>query len=117
MRCTRRALVKRGGQATAGLAAACAFRPFTAHAGSSFLPYILLVHCSGGWDTTMVFDNKLGVASCTSEDGAFAANGLGGISYVGHASRPAVTNFFDAYGLNAAIVNGIKAGSLESLSA
>lgn len=84
---------------------------------SSFIPFILLVHVSGGWDTTMVFDNKIGSAYVSQESGASAATGAGNIAFVDHPSRPAVKAFFDTYGANAAIVNGLNAGGIERRTA
>lgn len=81
-------------------------------AGASITPFILTVYCSGGWDQTMVFDPKIGAALVAQEPGAVAANGAGNIAYVDHPSRPSVKAFFDKYGANAAIVNGISTGSM-----
>jgi len=74
---------------------------------------ILWIHADGGWDTTMVFDNKIGVTGVAQESGAVAATGAGGITFVDHPSRPAVRSFFDNQGGRAAIVNGIRTGSMS----
>ena len=84
-----------------------------AMAQSSFAPFVLHIHASGGWDTTMVFDNKIRKAGVSKEPGAVSATGAGNIKYVDHVNRPAVKTFFDTYGGNAAIVNGINAGGIN----
>jgi hypothetical protein len=82
-------------------------------AQSAFAPFLLHIHASGGWDTTMVFDNKIGKGGVTTEPGAISATGAGNIRYVDHSNRPAVKAFFDAYGGNTAIVNGINTGGIN----
>ena len=84
-----------------------------AMAQSAFAPYVLHVHASGGWDTTMVFDNKIGKSTITMEPGASSATGAANIKYIDHADRPAVKTFFDTHGSYAAIVNGINVGGLN----
>lgn len=75
-------------------------------------PFILWVHCDGGWDQTMVFDNKIGLAGVAQESGAEGAKGLKDIAFVKHSSRAAVQTFFETYGDKTAIVNGLFCGSL-----
>jgi len=82
-------------------------------AQSFFAPYILHIHVSGGWDTTMVFDNKIGKVGVSQELGATSATGAGNIAFVNHPHRPAVKDFFDTYGNYAAIVNGISTGGIN----
>ena len=82
-------------------------------AQSSFAPFVLHIHASGGWDTTMVFDNKIGKKGVSNEPGASAATGAGNIRYVNHSNRPAVKAYFDTYGGNTAIVNGLNAGGIN----
>ena len=85
------------------------------HAGGAaapITPFILMVYCSGGWDQTMVFDDKTTSVFAAKEPGAVAANGAGSIPYVDHPARPSVRAFFDTYGGNAVIVNGLSVGSM-----
>jgi hypothetical protein len=84
---------------------------------SDFIPFVLMIHASGGWDTTMVFDNKLDSGYVSQEPGAAAATGAGNIPYINHPDRPSVKAFFDTYGANAAIVNGIHAGGIDRAGA
>ncbi len=88
-----------------------------AMAQSTFAPFVLHVHASGGWDTTMVFENKIGKPGISREPGATSATGAGNINYINHADRPAVKTFFDTYGNNAAIVNGINTGGINRTQA
>lgn len=87
-----------------------------ADAAGQSLPFILVVYASGGWDTTMVFDNQLGSTYVTNEPGAKASDASAPIAYVDHVDRPAVKSFFQAYGSSAAIVNGISTGSMDRRS-
>lgn len=86
-------------------------------AQSSFIPFVLHIHASGGWDTTMVFENKIGKVGVSHEPGATTATGAGNIAYIHHANRPAVKTFFDTYGANTAIVNGLNAGGINRIHA
>lgn len=82
--------------------------------GQPSVPFILMVHCGGGWDQTMVFDDQTASSYVTYETGAESAVGAGGLRYVNHPDRPSVRLFFDTYGSNAAIVNGLTTGSMTS---
>lgn len=88
-----------------------------ANATDSFIPFVLHIYVSGGWDQTMVFDNKLTSDICSQETGATSATGGGNLAYVNHPNRPAVKTFFDTYGANAAIVNGISSGAMDRVGA
>lgn len=88
-----------------------------AAAASSFIPFFLHIHVSGGWDTTMVFENKIGQSYVSQETGAVVATGAGNIPYIDHANRPAVKTFFDTFGSNAAIVNGVSVGGIDRVQA
>ena len=80
-------------------------------------PKILFIHCDGGWDQTMVFDPKIGIAGIAQESGQLLKAGGGDIIYAGHANRPAVQTFFDNHGNKSAIINGISCGSMNHESA
>ncbi len=76
-------------------------------------PFILLIHCDGGWDQTLVFDNKIGNAHVAQEAGWVSAQTTGGLQYVANAARPAVTDFFDTHGNKAAIINGLSCDAIN----
>jgi hypothetical protein len=76
------------------------------------LPFILFVHCDGGWDPTMVLDPKLDSLYVDAEPGAALRRTAAGLPYVDHAGRPGVRDFFSVYGDGAAIINGLNAGSM-----
>lgn len=116
MQWNRRQFTQKALTSAAALALARGLTPGSARGQNAvgFTPYLLFVHCSGGWDPTMVFDGKTGNALCAQEDGATAAVGAGNLPYVDHPNRPGVKSFFDTYGVNAAIVNGLTTGSMVS---
>ncbi len=84
-----------------------------ARSADTITPFVLMIYVSGGWDQTMVFDNKTESGYVTQEPGAKAATGGGNLPYIDHPNRPSVKKFFDTYGANAAIVNGINNGSMD----
>lgn len=75
-------------------------------------PYLLVVHCDGGWDATMTLEDKSSNSAFDSESGAAAAKGKNKIPYVDHPDRPSVKTFFDTYGDGALIVNGLYSKTL-----
>jgi uncharacterized protein (DUF1501 family) len=110
---SRRAWLGAAARASVGTALlAQPTRRLLAADATSITPYLLVVYASGGWDPTMVFDPKLGQGYTTDEPGAVLAKGRGGLPYVAHANRPAVTTFFEDQGDVCAIVNGLYVGSL-----
>ena len=80
-------------------------------------PHVLVIYASGGWDPTMVFDPKIGNSAVAQESGWVQASGSGGLPFVDHASRPAVSNFFATYGAHAVIVNGLNTVSMDRWTA
>jgi hypothetical protein len=115
---TRRDIIKAGLKTVGlgGLGSCGVLGPLAAKLlaqSESTFPYILTVYCSGGWDQTMVFDNKIGKADIAQEAGAYADVGLGDIPFVSHPNRPSVNDFFSSYGKNAIIVNGLYCQSLS----
>lgn len=101
---------------TAQGAAALSFGWPIRRAKAAATPYILHIHCSGGWDQTMVFDPKLGQESCAQEAGASLAK-AGNLAFVAHANRPAVNTFFTEQAAKAVIVNGLYCGSIDHAEA
>ena len=112
----RRRFLAAGAGALAAASLAGRGRRASAATGGT-TPFFLIVYASGGWDTAMVFENKLGNGYVATESDAQAATGGGNLPYINHASRPAVKSFFDAYGANCAIVNGLATGSLDHRAA
>jgi uncharacterized protein (DUF1501 family) len=99
-----------------GVGAACLATALPARAETT-APFFLLVYASGGWDPTMVFDPKTDSSYVSQEAGWAKATGAGNVAYVDHPDRPAVKAFFESYGKNAAIVNGITSGSMDKTTA
>ena len=80
-------------------------------------PFLLVVYASGGWDQTMVFDDKTDAQGVQTQTGLSKGSGGGAISYQTHADRPAVRTFFTDYGDRSAIVNGLFIGGMDRYSA
>lgn len=100
------------------LVSTCLFFGSPAKAQVSREPrFILMIYASGGWDPTMVFDNKIGSPYIDLQSGLRAANGAGSIPFVTHADRPAANTWFQKYGANAVIVNGLYTPAMERKTA
>jgi len=65
----------------------------------------------------MVFDNKLDSSFVENEPGIRAVTGADNLPFLHHPSRPAVNTWFQNYGSNAVIVNGLYSPSMERQSA
>lgn len=76
-------------------------------------PFILQIECSGGWDQSMVFDNKVGSTVLQIDGSASLATGAGGINFVSSANRPSVDSYFNSHGAETTIVNGIFTRDLD----
>ena len=98
---SRRALL---GSAAAGLVL-----PRLALAGTADRRF-LFVFCEGGWDVSRCFAPLFGT-NVAMEDGAVEAEAHG-IPFVDHEDRPAVRNFFEAYGDRTCILNGLEVRSI-----
>jgi len=61
----------------------------------------------------MVFDNKLDSPYVENEPGIRAVTGADNIPFLHHSGRPAVNTWFQNYGSNAVIVNGLYSPSME----
>lgn len=83
---------------------------------SSEPPFVLRIHCDGGWDQTCVFDNKSNSNVVAVETAQTLGVGADGINYVSHGSRPNVDAFFAVNGGQACIVNGIFCEGIERQS-
>lgn len=70
----------------------------------------LFVFCNGGWDTSYVFTpfEELGLDAPAESTVAEAS----GIRFVDHAAQPSVRAFFEDYGSQACVINGIEVRSI-----
>lgn len=110
MKATRRSFIKKS--IAGGALSHIPMLGKTALGQSNSLPFILTIHCKGGYDPTMVFDPKAGIAGIAQEPGAATLTSASGIKFTHHPDRPAVQDFFDLYGANCCIVNGITTKSM-----
>jgi len=108
----RRFLAAGAGALTAATLAGRA-RPARAQSTGASQPFLLIVYASGGWDTALVFENKLGNGVVTMDAGSVAASGGGNLPFVDNPRRSNVKAFFATYGASCAIVNGLSVGSLD----
>ena len=65
----------------------------------------------GGWDTSHVFTPMWGIPGAHIEDGATGRT-ANGIDFVDHPDRPSVREFFERYGNQCAVLNGIEVPSI-----
>jgi uncharacterized protein (DUF1501 family) len=112
---SRRNLIKSGLLGTTGIVSGVNSRQLFATADIE-VPYFVFVHCDGGWDPTMVFDNHIGESIVAQESGAYAKTS-GTIDHVAHSNRTAVDDFFTAYGSGTALVNGLATQSMNKAKA
>lgn len=70
----------------------------------------LFVFCSGGWDTSYVFTpfEELGLDAPPDT----SVSEAGGIRFVDHPAQPAVRTFFETFGSQACVINGIEVRSV-----
>ena len=72
----------------------------------------LFVRVPHGWDTTRVFTPMFSTSGIAMESDAFT-NQIDDIRYVSHDNRPAVDTFFNTYGSQTAILNGLIVPSVN----
>ncbi len=96
------------GAALAGLALGLRSRPARAAGADHLLVYWI----SGGWDPTYALDPHQG-SSVVATDPAATVAVAGGLPFVDAASRPAVRTFFERYGAQSVIFNGLSVGSIS----
>jgi hypothetical protein len=86
--------------------------------GHNSPPLILSIHCDGGWDPTMVFDDKTESAIFTKEPGAYGVKASAtSPGYCAHPQRPSVCQFFDKFGPLSTIINGMYSASMAHTEA
>lgn len=71
----------------------------------------LFIHCSGGWDTTYVFQPAFGSSIVDMETDSTQAE-VGGITFVDNARRPHVRSFLEQHAARTCVVNGIEVRSV-----
>ena len=71
----------------------------------------LFLFNDGGWDTGYAFTDFSTVIDAGIEDGAVGAS-IGDIHFVDHPDRPSIRNFFEVYGPQTALINGIEVRSV-----
>ena len=70
----------------------------------------LFVFCNGGWDTSYVFTpfEELGLDAPADT----AVSEASGVRFVDHPAQPAVRTFFETFGSQACVINGIEVRSI-----
>ncbi len=91
--------------------------PGLALAGGAGGKKLVLIVAAGGWDVTWAFDPKFGSSTVdgpdVSGDPAEEVRTIQGIPLaVNDAERPALSEFFETWGSNCTVVNGIWVGSI-----
>lgn len=81
-----------------------------ARAGTNGARHLILVFANGGWDPTYSFEPK-GGTDFDVPDGALET--VGGIPLWTHADRPLTRAFFESYGAQTCVVNGIGVRSIS----
>jgi hypothetical protein len=71
----------------------------------------LFIYCKGGWDTLKVF-TPLTYSDVVDVDSGSVEAEAGGIRFSDHEDRPAVRAFFEDWGHEAAVINGIEVRSI-----
>jgi hypothetical protein len=71
----------------------------------------LFVYCKGGWDTLKVF-TPMPRTSLIDNDADSVGAEAAGIRFTDHAERPRVRQFFEDWGNQAAVINGIEVRSI-----
>jgi len=96
----------------AGAAATALATPFSlAHAASGSELKFIFVFNQGGYDPTRVFATEFDNGNVDMElDSELAA--VGNLDFVDHADRPSVRGFFEAYGHQSLVMNGMLVRSI-----
>lgn len=115
MKLTRRAMLRGLGAAAGATMAAAALphlgmAPISARAAGSPLKFCF-VFCPGGWDITKVFVPAFDLNGVHVQPGSSLSQ-AGGIPFVDHAERPSVRAFFEAFGGQSVVLNGMLVRSI-----
>lgn len=84
--------------------------PRAARAASSERRFLFL-YCAGGWDTTRVFTPVSAGSIADPEAGAEVAD-INGIRFSDHPDRPSVRSYFESWGADTAVINGLEVRSV-----
>lgn len=74
--------------------------------------FFIFIFAQGGWDTTMVFDPKMGVEGIDSDPSGETTESHG-LPFVKNPNQPAVERFFNNFGHLSCFVNGINSQSIS----
>ena len=105
----RRSFFK-AGLASAGLLGLPTMRARASVSGSD--RKFLFIRVPHGWDTTRVFTPMFSTSGIAMESDGFTKQ-VDDIEYVAHDNRPAVDTFFETYGRQTAILNGLIVPSVN----
>jgi hypothetical protein len=83
-----------------------------AQVGQSRPHFFIFVFAGGGWDPTMVFEPKIGLDTIDVDPQGQVVQS-GGITYLHNPNRAWVKTFFDDFGANTCIINGINTQSVS----
>ena len=77
----------------------------------------LIIDCHGGWDQTLVFDNKIDSSTIHTDNDATFERSPNQPHFVhNEVTRPDVKRFFDLHGDSCTIINGIKTENIHTPS-
>jgi hypothetical protein len=94
----------------AGLTSLLLPRPLKALPNDSDQLFLFLF-VRGGWDPTFVFTNQISSPNVYTQEGCEPVQ-IGELNYISHPLRPNVDGFFEEYGNQTCIINGIEVESL-----
>ncbi len=69
---------------------------------------MIVLHVVGGWDPTWVFTDVLNHPSFYFDPTASTAEGAAGLPFIDSPQRPAVRSFFERWGAQTAVINGMR---------
>jgi Protein of unknown function (DUF1501) len=111
---TRRKFLKDSAKKALSIASGCAaLRAGRSLGAASNHPFILQIYCAGGWDPSVVFDPKIGVATLPKETGSRQITAGASLVYAKNSARPSVDAYFRDFADKSAIVNGISCLSMN----
>ncbi len=71
----------------------------------------LFIYCKGGWDTQKVFTPEMHSALIDGDEGSERGE-VNGIAFADHEARPGVRSFFEDWGDQVCVINGIEVRSI-----
>lgn len=73
---------------------------------------LLILYAIGGWDPTWVFTDVIGHRNFYFDPSAQLALGAGELPYIDSPERPAVRSFFEKWGAQTSLINGLRVRGL-----